>query len=864
MRGKNKCRPPIEMLEKRLLLSAASQSVTPDLAGLTVTSAFQMGAAVTSGQTINLGYMTASSPRTDTLTVTNNTGESQDLIVDDFQDPQFSDKTNPTVDLGISELGVDCPPGSTEVTITPNGNADNGTTTYTEDLWIGDPNSDNDTVFEMAYTFTIVQNGFSPNETLNLTSTPQTDTGTIADSDNLDSSGNNLLTLSTRLLYFTLTGFTNSINISADPAFEPNSDTDPTFLQVQLLRDTNANGLLDVAELNSPLQTWSATVGTNTQLTSNYSLSSGSYFVYVSGSSSNTHSFSVEDNVSISATSTLPPVAVFSYDGQTIPDSESSPSPTNGTSFGPVTVGSANVMHTFTVTNTGGSALQFTNNQSAPSPFVLNPQLTTSPIAPNGTATFTLDMTTGTAGNYTGDVTFATNIPDESTFQFEVSGQVTPPVSQPPAAVFTYDGQSIANNESSPGATNGTSFGSATINSGNLTHTFTVTNTGGSALQFTANQTASSPFLLSPLTTNPIAPGANATFNLILPTSTEGSYTGEVTLATNISGEPTFKFEVSGQVTAPNVPGYVDTANWDVISGWAWDPSHSTTAIKVEVDISNGPSQTFTASETRSDLQSVLGSSNHGFIYTTPMLSAGYHTASVYAVDVNGTKDLIATDTIYSENSLFDEHYYLQEYPNVAAAVANHVFATGYDHYVEYGQYEGYSPSPFWNEAWFLQNNPTAAAAVAQKKVGSGFMYYWLYDQDDPNGLLYFNTTYYLKLYPWLVPAIQDGAITSAYQHFIDFGQYEGLSPMLYFNPQVYDADNTDISAYVTGQPFTSDFEHFLEYGQFESRIASDYYNEQIYLEKNPDIAAAVKAGIFPDGFIHWLEYGQYEGRTAV
>jgi hypothetical protein len=312
-------------------------------------------------------------------------------------------------------------------------------------------------------------------------------------------------------------------------------------------------------------------------------------------------------------------------------------------------------------------------------------------------------------------------------------------------------------------------------------------------------------------------------------------------------------------------PGWVDTANMDVISGWAYDPTNPTASANVEIAITGGPTQIFSADETRSDLQPVLGSTNHGFTYSTPVLSVGSHTAYIYVVEGNGAKVLLGTKTLVSQNSLFDEHYYLTEYPNVAAAVAKGEFATGYDHYIEYGQYEGYSPSPYWDEAWYLQENPDVAAAVKAGKVSSGFMQYYLYGQyENRPGLLYFNTSYYLENYANVAAAVRAGAVTSAFEHFVLYGQYEGYSPMLYFSSAVYDADNQDILPYITGEIFSSDFEQFVEYGQYEDRIASNYYNEQIYLADNPDVAAAVEAGKFADGFQHWLMYGQYEGRTAV
>ncbi len=314
-----------------------------------------------------------------------------------------------------------------------------------------------------------------------------------------------------------------------------------------------------------------------------------------------------------------------------------------------------------------------------------------------------------------------------------------------------------------------------------------------------------------------------------------------------------------------SAPGSVDVANWGQISGWAYDPSDPSAAIDVEVVFSDGPTQTFLADNTRTDLEPYIGSSNHGFDYSTPMLTTGSHTASIYEILTNGSKVLLSTQTIVSQNSLFDESYYLQQYPNVAAAVADGQFSSGYAHYLQYGQYEGYSPNPYWDESWYLAENPDVAAAVNDGQVSSGFMQYYDYGQyENRGGLLYFDTTYYLQNNPDVAAAITAGTVASAFEHFCDFGQYEGRNPMEYFSFSVYEADNQDIMPYITGEPFTSAYQQFIEYGQYEDRVASDYYNEQIYLADNSDVAAAVSNGEFPDGLQQWLEYGQYEGRTAV
>ena len=389
-----------------------------------------------------------------------------------------------------------------------------------------------------------------------------------------------------------------------------------------------------------------------------------------------------------------------------------------------------------------------------------------------------------------------------------------------------------------------------------------VDNTGTSGLTYTWSYTGPTGVTYF---SNPN--GSNAAKNIIADFAQAGTYNFTVTVTDplGLSATSTVTVTVNTPTIVLSTPGYVDVANMNVITGWAYDPSDPTASVNVEVVITGGPTQIFSADETRSDLQSVIGSTNHGFTYVTPMLSTGGHTAYIYDVEENGSKVLLNTEPLMSQNSLFDTHYYLEMYPNVAAAVAKGDFATAYDHYIEFGQYEGYSPSPYWDESYYLLKNPDVAAAVKAGTVSSGFMHYYLYGQyENRGGLLYFNTNYYLQNNPDVVSAIAAGSITSAYEHFVLWGQYEGRSPMLYFNSAVYDADNQDILPFITGETFTSDFEQFIEFGQYEDRIASNYYNEEIYLSLNPDVAAAVRAGQYPDGFQQWLEYGQYEGRTAV
>ena len=85
----------------------------------------------------------------------------------------------------------------------------------------------------------------------------------------------------------------------------------------------------------------------------------------------------------------------------------------------------------------------------------------------------------------------------------------------------------------------------------------------------------------------------------------------------------------------------------------------------------------------------------------------------------------------------FDTTYYLTANPDVAAAISAGHFRSAYDHYLSSGRVEGrpYAStkpkktpvprgSPF-DEAWYLQTFPDVAAAVSEGECLSGYDH-WL------------------------------------------------------------------------------------------------------------------------------------------
>jgi len=427
----------------------------------------------------------------------------------------------------------------------------------------------------------------------------------------------------------------------------------------------------------------------------------------------------------------------------------------------------------------------------------------------------------------------------------------------------------IPDGDGSPSTTNGTSFGTVTSTPGTpIMQNFAISAPGGGLSSLLASSPisiqGSSAFTVTQMYINPSGTGGQFTVTYT-PANNVSTAIVTVTNAISSSGNFTFTVQAQGPASDDGAAQYV--ASTDDITGFAYNPTNLTLTDSIEIVITGGPTpQTILANEPSPELQSEFGTQNHDFTYAMPVLSIGSHSVSIYAVDSStSSTTLLATTTVTSQNDFFDDHYYLMEYPTVAAAVAAGKYSSGYQHYLEYGQYAGLSPSPYWDESYYLMENPAVAAAVKAHQVSSGFMQYCTTGQyENPPGLLYFNEAYYLANNSDVAAAVTAGYFSSGFEHFVLFGQYENRSPMLYFSAAVYSADNPGLGPYTGGETLSDLFEHFIIYGQYEGRVASDYYNEQVYLADNADVAAAVRAGAFPDGFQHWLIYGQYEGRTAV
>jgi hypothetical protein len=387
-------------------------------------------------------------------------------------------------------------------------------------------------------------------------------------------------------------------------------------------------------------------------------------------------------------------------------------------------------------------------------------------------------------------------------------------------------------------------------------------------------------------TTTVAAEGGQATFNTLQLTR-GGNYVLK-------ASDGALTTAASNSIDA--IVGWIDQANLDVISGWAYNPSNPSVSVGIEIDIMGGPIQQITANQQRADLLPVVGSQLVGFEYSTPMMTTGSHQVYIYAEEPGVGNVLLGQTTLVSQNGLFDTHYYDENNPQVVQEVQDGFYATAYDQFLAVGQYQmqanpNAEPSPYWNEQYYLSVNPDVADAVELGTVSSGFMHYYLYGQyENRFGLEWFSPDFYLAENTDVATAIQNGTITSAFEHFCDFGQYEGRDPIgqiimgqpvSYFQTALYEESNTDILNYITGEPYSSAYEQFVETGLSDTGVAGSgtmavqtgrfwtlnwsavlYYNYQAGALGS--VGESNVEGLF-ENFLEWGEYlGYYAGQPGL
>ena len=233
--------------------------------------------------------------------------------------------------------------------------------------------------------------------------------------------------------------------------------------------------------------------------------------------------------------------------GIVIVDGDTTADTADDTDFGSVLQGASGISRTFTVRNDGDVALTL-ETVTVPAGFTLTEGLSAS-LAAGASDTFAVRLDTAIVGTKAGEISFATNDSDENPFNFQITGTVLP---APEIAVLGND-IAIADGDTTPSTSDGTDFGSVVQGEAAVSRAFTVRNDGTELLTLGA-VTVPTGFTLTEGLSVSLASGESDTFTVQLESAAPGTYSGEISFATNDSDENPFHFAITGTVGSSAVP----------------------------------------------------------------------------------------------------------------------------------------------------------------------------------------------------------------------------------------------------------------------------------------------------------------------
>jgi hypothetical protein len=181
--------------------------------------------------------------------------------------------------------------------------------------------------------------------------------------------------------------------------------------------------------------------------------------------------------------------------------------------------------------------------------------------------------------------------------------------------------------------------------------------------------------------------------------------------------------------------------------------------------------------------------------------------------------------------AIFDEQFYLASYPWIKPAIDAGVIKSGREHFEKFGREGGLTKvSRYFDENAYLAGNPDIAPFVRTVNPNGPFatgldhFIQFGYDEGQRRTQVSpeYNEDFYLANNSELRSSIGPNApFKSGYQHFIQFGSKEGRFGTSFFEPE-YLRENPDIVPLVNSGTLRTGREHYFNFGKNEpSRSAT-------------------------------------------
>ncbi len=260
---------------------------------------------------------------------------------------------------------------------------------------------------------------------------------------------------------------------------------------------------------------------------------------------------------SVRGTATSAPEIAISGNSQLIADGDTSPTNADGTDFGGTDIAGGAISRTFVINNLGSGELALTSTPlvKITGPAAADFSVTTLPaasVAHGEFTSFTIRFDPSVSGVRAATISIDNNDGDENPYNFSVTGLGSTNVE----IDVQGNGNSIADGDGSPSASDYTDFGSVLIGAGTLVRTFTIANTGSGALTLTGTPKVviqgqnAADFAVTTQPGGSVAGGGATTFVVRFTPSAGGVRTATLSIANSDGDENPYDFSIAATALA--------------------------------------------------------------------------------------------------------------------------------------------------------------------------------------------------------------------------------------------------------------------------------------------------------------------------
>ena len=170
--------------------------------------------------------------------------------------------------------------------------------------------------------------------------------------------------------------------------------------------------------------------------------------------------------------------------------------------------------------------------------------------------------------------------------------------------------------------------------------------------------------------------------------------------------------------------------------------------------------------------------------------------------------------------TLFDSKFYLENNPDVAVAVARGTVSSPFDHYRKIGKFENRDPNALFDAGYYLDTNTDVAVSAKLNGFSAAdhFIRFGQFEVRSPNPL--FDVNFYLTSNPDVQTAVQTNQFT-AFEHYFKVGQLENRKPSIFFDPSFYLERYPLVGGAVGGGAVKSAIDHYIQFGQQEGLLST-------------------------------------------